>query len=126
MSDFDPPKPVATTATRDYRRRSGTRIPSEAKNFAQGIITSPEYRESIKRRVKEGKLAAPIEQLLWYYAYGKPVDKIDLTMDDGRELEGMTTEELAEEARMLAAALRETSEAEATDEEELPAHKTVQ
>jgi hypothetical protein len=33
---------------------------------------------------------------------------------------------LAEEARMLAAALRETSEAEATDEEELPAHKTVQ
>jgi hypothetical protein len=54
----------------------------ELREFAQRILESEEYRESVRRRVIDG--ASPkIEELLYFYAYGKPADTLDLSNSDG-------------------------------------------
>lgn len=40
------------------------------------LVESAEYTISFERRLKTGNLPAPLEQMTWYYAYGKPTEKI--------------------------------------------------
>ena len=45
--------------------------------WAREFLESEEYRDGVKLRVAQGK-APGIEALLWYYAYGKPAEKMEL------------------------------------------------
>jgi len=73
---------------------------NEAKSFALEIVRSEEYRHSVRVRAQAGTLPPAIEQMIWYYAYGKPVDKIQV-VDPRAGLGDMTPEELSERAELI-------------------------
>lgn len=50
----------------------------ELKNFARSVIEDPEYQAAILRQARKGKLHHAVQGLLMAYAYGKPVEKIEL------------------------------------------------
>jgi hypothetical protein len=74
---------------------------------ARQLVESREYRASLKKRLIEGK-APHMEPILFYYAYGKPVDRIELIgpmvkeVHRLSELYGMTAEEVLAEAEAIA------------------------
>jgi hypothetical protein len=75
---------------------------SEAQRFARQVVESESYRETVKTRAKNGTLAPAVEQMLWYYAYGKPSEHINMTVTPGTEdLAGMSIEQLQERAQEL-------------------------
>jgi hypothetical protein len=65
-------------------RRGGPGRPKGSKNrsfadvqaVASGLILSPEYQESLRKRLLAGK-APHMEVLLHHYVYGKPVEKLE-------------------------------------------------
>lgn len=82
---------------------------NEAKLFALQIVRDPEYRSGLLRAARARKLPPAIETMLWHYAYGKPVEKIDIGLSTD-ELEEMSDLELAKRAAMLAAVLSRTQD----------------
>jgi len=58
------------------RKGTANRVTVEAREAAALIVDSPEYRASLKARGIAGQ-APHMETLLWAYATGKPVDRIE-------------------------------------------------
>lgn len=52
------------------------RVTVQAREMAALIVDDPEYREGLRRRMIAGT-AAHMEPLLWAYAKGKPVDRVE-------------------------------------------------
>ena len=53
--------------------------------LCQEIIADPEYLDGVKARLVSGSPAwIPIEQMIWHYAYGRPVERqqIDQTVNN--------------------------------------------
>lgn len=73
-----------------------------AKTLAKGILESSEYRRSIERRITSDTLPPAVECKLYDYAYGKPVDKVEIK-DVTNRLEAMSDEQLATHLEMLRA-----------------------
>ena len=42
------------------------------------LVDDPAYLASLQRRLLQGKLSPAIEQMLWYYAKGKPKERVDV------------------------------------------------
>ena len=59
----------------------------EVREIATRLVEDPEYRQQLVKRMRTGKLSPQMEALMWAYAYGRPVDRLEI---DGR----MTTESL--------------------------------
>jgi hypothetical protein len=78
----------------------------EVADFCRNMVESRDYRASLKQRLLDGK-APHMEPLLWYYAYGKPIDRIELIgpmvkeVHRLSELYGMTAEEVLLEAEAI-------------------------
>ena len=51
--------------------------------FCRQLCDNRDYRESLKRRLISGKVAPGVEQTVWYYAYGKPPETIELGGKNG-------------------------------------------
>jgi hypothetical protein len=81
-----------------------------AKAFCRELLASPEYRMSLVGRMISGELPPALECKIWEYAYGRPVDRVEI--DDKRgKLEELSSEQLEERAMklmMLARQMRET------------------
>ncbi len=91
-------------------------IKLSVKSLAKGILTSPQYRESLVRRIIAGTLPPAVECKLFEYAYGKPVDKVEI-IDGRNNLEELSTEQLEAKARELVVLARKLrGESEATEE----------
>ena len=43
--------------------------------FARSIVEDATYQTNFKTRAKQGQLAPVLETMLYYYAYGKPVEQ---------------------------------------------------
>jgi hypothetical protein len=91
-------------------KKKGTtnRATREIKHFFRSFFDSPEYRDSLKTRILKGK-AMPIEQLGYYYVYGKPKERVQLLE---AEEEALTRDDLivaltARFARLANAHIRE-------------------
>jgi hypothetical protein len=75
---------------------------------ARQLVESREYKASLKKRLIEGK-APHMEPILFYYAYGKPIDRIELVGPMLQEVHrlaavyGMTAEEVLAEAEGILA-----------------------
>lgn len=80
-----------------------------AKAFARGILDSAQYRESIRRRVLMGNLPPAVECKLYEYAYGKPIDKVEVR-DTTDRLEDMSNEQLEAKAMALLALAQKLKE----------------
>jgi hypothetical protein len=86
---------------------SRNKTSTEVANFCRNMVESRDYRASLKRRLLDGK-APHMEPLLWYYAYGKPIDRIELVGPMIQETQrlaavyGMTVDEVLAEAEAIA------------------------
>lgn len=49
-----------------------------ARAFCKEILDSRQYRESLLRRIITDSLPPAVEQLLYYYANGKPVERVEV------------------------------------------------
>ena len=57
-------------------------------------ITDEAYVERLRLRLQGGVLASGVEQMLWHYAYGKPVEVAEVTVNKKGKLSSLTDEEL--------------------------------
>ena len=62
----------------------------EAKALARGLLNDPTYRQNLQADLKNRKVEASIEAMLWHYAYGRPKESLELSWN----LEKLTDTEL--------------------------------
>jgi hypothetical protein len=66
----------------------------EIKAIATRLVEDPEYMKSLRERLIAGT-AGPLEPVLFYYAYGKPIDRIaPVNVDGSSYAPGQDSEEL--------------------------------
>lgn len=65
---------------------------AEAREFARELLNSQVYRENLKLRLMAGDLPANLEAMLFHYAYGKPVETLEVVK--ANDFERMSDEEL--------------------------------
>lgn len=85
----------------------------DARIAAGNILDSAEYQDSLLRRARLGTLPPAIEQMLWHYRYGKPVDRSEVTLNVNEDMSGMTHDDLVhrlDEIKAQAAATKALSE----------------
>lgn len=100
--------------------RNGVRLPpgpgrpfgsvNKAYGFIQKrcreLLESEEYIKSVKARLHNGTLAPQLEALFHHYAYGKPKDTVDVTVNQGKAaLNALSADALAAEAQATAQAI---------------------
>jgi hypothetical protein len=51
----------------------------EVRQFCQKIVADADYRANLERRLREGTLPPVIEQMLWFFAVGKPPASLDVS-----------------------------------------------
>jgi hypothetical protein len=68
------------------------------------IVDSQKYRKKLTERAEKGELAPAVECMLWHYAKGKPVDRVqvDSTVAMAEEIAGLSDEQLRDRLRALA------------------------
>jgi hypothetical protein len=64
------PKPLGSGRTKGTPNKSTT----EVGTFARRIVEDPAVQAVILRQARTGVLPAPVLQMLFHYAYGKPVE----------------------------------------------------
>ena len=75
---------------------------TEASELARNIIQSPEYMKKLIIRAEAGILPPAVEIMLWYYSYGKPLDRTELTLkDEAPDYSNYSAAQLAERATQL-------------------------
>jgi hypothetical protein len=62
------------------------KVTVEVKQAAQALVEDPDYRRTLALRLKKGRAAPAVEAMLWYYAYGKPKEMVELTGPNGTPL----------------------------------------
>lgn len=67
-----PDRPDTKKMTRKLRAE-------EARGIMRYLIEDPVYLENFQNRMREGRLAPPIEVMVWAYAYGKPKEQVEVT-----------------------------------------------
>lgn len=80
------------------------------REFARRMLGDKEYLKSLRERLRRGK-APEIEKLLFLYAYGRPLEKIELTGADGGPIETIDRTDLTNTVLgRLVTVLRRTGE----------------
>ena len=82
-------------------RKGNNKIGQIARAKATALLESPEYVASCQRRIKCDTLPGSVEQMLWHYAYGKPVERIEVDLPKER-MDEWADEELVLERETLA------------------------
>src|ERR1044071_390853 len=72
-----------------------------AKELCREILNSTQYRQSLLQRIIFQELPPAVECRLWDYAYGKPVERVEVK-DTSDSLEHLTVEQLEARALFLA------------------------
>jgi hypothetical protein len=83
-------------------RRKGTlnRATVQGREFAVKLVSDAAYVASVQTRAKAGKLSPGLEALLWYFAFGKPPESLELSGKvNGRDVSQMDTNELLKELK---------------------------
>ncbi len=70
-------------------RRTGTKNKAtlEVQAFCRGLVEDEEYRKYFDHRFKVGQLPPQLEQLVWHYAYGKPIERQEISGPGGGPIE---------------------------------------
>lgn len=85
----------------------------EAQRFARQLLESAEYRRNLEKRVTDGTAPPAIEAMLWHYAYGKPIEQVEIQVSQAHDdLSKLSVEELQQRARDLARQLEEAQQLE--------------
>lgn len=89
---FDPDQPARPTPNITIK---------PARQLCLDILNSREYRESLHRRLITDTLPAQVECRLFEYAYGKPVDRVEVRTPRASALASLTPEQLRERALLI-------------------------
>ena len=89
--------------------RSRTDTLGEAAKVARQFVESAEYQAELLARSLAGDLPPQIEVMLWHYAFGKPVEQIEVN-NTYSELKDKSLDEIADEAQQLATRLAAATE----------------
>jgi len=91
-----------------------------AKLLSRAMLATPQYRESLLRRILMDELPPAVECKLWDYAYGKPVERVEVldTTTPLTKLSAQALEERAAALVTLARQLRQTAAASSETETE--------
>jgi hypothetical protein len=54
------------------------KITVEARDLAQKLLDDPKYADGFKKRLLAGELAPALESMVWHYAYGKPIERLEV------------------------------------------------
>lgn len=75
-------------------RKRGTpnKVTSEVRALAAEIVDDPIYRKKLVRDFRKRKVTPQIECLMWFYAKGRPINRIEVGGPD--DFEKMTEAEL--------------------------------
>lgn len=85
----------------------------ELRTWARQMLTSSKYRAALETSLIARTCPPAIESLLYYYAYGKPVENVNLNVTQGQEdLSQLSIPELADRAQAIQDALREAQDLE--------------
>jgi hypothetical protein len=57
----------------------------EAREIATRLVDDPAYIQRLRERLLAGT-AGPIEVVLWFYAHGKPPDRVERVVSDAARL----------------------------------------
>lgn len=82
------------------------------KQFCKDVLETKEYREFLLQRISLGLLQPQIETLLYYYAHGKPVERLEVESNPIGRLEDLSTEQIESRALHLLQIARTLREAE--------------
>jgi len=88
MSKKAPGRPFVKGDPRTGRRPGAVGKKTLAiQELARSLTTdNPDYINSLRRRIKDDKLAPAVENTLLYYAHGKPKDTVEIQGADGGPL----------------------------------------
>ncbi len=102
---------MATNLPLHYRRLGGpgrkkgtlNRVTAQHMRFCRDLLGSADYRDGLRKRAINGSLHPAIETMLHHYAYSKPRETLDVTLNQNEapNLRELTDEGLAEEARSI-------------------------
>lgn len=84
----------------------------EAQKFARSLLNSQTYRDSLEARMKRHELPPAVEVMLWHYAFGKPVEQVEVKVTT-QDLSSLSAVELLEKADKLRQELLDAAAAEA-------------
>jgi len=82
--------------------------------FCRDLTEDPEYRERLRKEFIARTLDRGMEQMIWFYAYGKPQENIAVATFPGDDLSALSTTDLKAKAQGALDALREAEEIERT------------
>ena len=71
-------------------KASANKYTGDMRVFCRSLIENPTYRKDLEVKFKDGKQTPAMEQMVWYYAYGKPKE----TLEANWNLEKLTDEQL--------------------------------
>lgn len=63
------------------RRPGSNRVTTEAKAACNAIVDDWIYRSNLLTRMRKGTAAPAVETMVWYYAKGKPKERVELGAD---------------------------------------------
>lgn len=89
----------------------------QAQSFARGLLTSESYRLTLEDRILNKTLPPAIEQMLWHYAFGKPIEEVRVQVSQVEDLSTLSLDELYARAGKL----RETIDEAKALENAIPA-----
>jgi hypothetical protein len=101
-----PPKPLtperrSVLSKSDYERPqvAARAKRSEVQTFARMVLRDPVYRAKLIEAARNRTLPPAVEVMLYAYAYGKPVERVEIGRpDDFSDLEALSVEQLRERA----------------------------
>jgi hypothetical protein len=64
------------------QRGSVNRATVEVRAVSAALLDDPAYRAALTERLLSGTLSPALEAMLWYYAYGRPTDRVEMTGAD--------------------------------------------
>lgn len=99
-------------------------VVSDAKSLAVMVVTDPIYQNNLLNAARARMLPPAIEVALMYYAWGKPLDRLEVRPVGS--LENLSTEELAARAREISSRLEEELLEEGRDIPPPPPLETLQ
>jgi hypothetical protein len=69
-------RPKGSPKTGGRKKGTPNKATTEVGQFFRGVLESQTYRQTLTRRLEEGKVAPAVEALAFHYAYGKPKETI--------------------------------------------------
>jgi hypothetical protein len=76
------PKGIAKTGGRQSGTPNKRRLDGEA--YARAIVEDPEVRAQLLKQAQQGVLPYVLMQMFFAYAYGKPVEAVDVGDSDSQ------------------------------------------